>query len=59
MKKKDDKNKKKYIPGLYDPDITKEDVEKWNIEYFGSENYLPLDESEEDDDITPELDFEH
>lgn len=53
------KKKQKYIPIQNESDLSKEDWEKWNIEYFGSENYLPLDESENDDDIAEELNFEH
>ncbi len=53
------KKKQKYIPIQSEGDLSKEGWEKWNIEYFGSENYLPLDESENDDDIAEELNFEH
>lgn len=54
------KRKRKYFPTQNETeDLPKEEWEKWNIEYFGSDNYLPLDESDEDDDTAEELNFDH
>lgn len=55
MKKEIPKKKKPYL--VDQGDLTLEEWEKWNVEYFGTDDFIPID-SEDDGDVTEELNFD-
>lgn len=59
MAKNNKKPKQKYFPTRNDTgDISKEEWEKWNIDYFGESNFYDGEYPEDEGDEPKELDFD-